>query len=272
MRIQLLSDLHLEVLAELDDLLNARDHNFVQVNSEADVIVLAGDNANGEMSLRLASETAQRAGRPVIWLPGNHEYYGEDFAELNEAFRRQTEYGVHVLMNRQAIIDGVRFLGGTLWTDFKLRTGHPRISNKKEAMAEAGLFLSDFFQIRQSGSRHRFTPADSLEEHNRTRAFLQAALDEPFDGKTIVVTHHAPHMQSINPRFAGDPLNPCFASDLSPLLYKADLWLHGHVHSSVDYRVGRCRVVANPRGYPRSKSGDLRFENDAFDPLQLIDL
>lgn len=272
MRIQVLSDLHFEALAELDELPGFKEHNFVRINPEADVIVLAGDNANGGMSLHFASQTAQYAGRPVIWLPGNHEYYGQYFGELSEKFLHATEAGVHILMNRQVIIDDVRFLGGTLWTDFKLRTGHPRVSNKLEAMLEASLGLTDFFAIRRAGSWPRFTPDDSLEEHNRTRAFLQAALDEPFAGKTVVVTHHAPHVQSINPRFAGDPLNPCFASDLSPLLRKADLWLHGHVHDSVDYRIGRCRVVANPRGYPRSKNGDLRFENKAFDPLLMIDI
>ena len=265
MRIQLVSDLHMEFLSRLDHLPGFKEHSFVHINSEADVIVLAGDCANGGMSLRLASETARQAGRPVIWLPGNHEYYNQYFDELNEKFLRAAEDGVHILMNRQVIIGDVRFLGGTLWIDFNL------MNDKDGAITQAACWLNDFSVIRQLDT-YRFSPADSLAEHEKTRAFLQDALDTPFDGKTVVVTHHAPHEKSINPRFKGNLLNPCFASNLEPLLDKADLWLHGHMHDSVDYQLGRCRVVANPRGYPRSSQGVIRFENETFDPLLLIEI
>jgi hypothetical protein len=93
----------------------------------------------------------------------------------------------------------------------------------------------------------------------------------------VVLTHHAPHPDSIHARFAGSPVNGAFVSDLTELVAQADLWLHGHVHDSFDYRVGRCRVVANPRGYAQNRNDagsidELVFENPAFQRQLVIDL
>jgi Icc-related predicted phosphoesterase len=88
----------------------------------------------------------------------------------------------------------------------------------------------------------------------------------PFRGPTVVITHHAPHPNSVNSRFVGDPLNPAFVSDLGDLIarHQPDLWLHGHTHCSGDYRLGRTRVICNPAGYGR--------ENPAFDPTLVVEV
>lgn len=102
-------------------------------------------------------------------------------------------------------------------------------------------------------------------------------LHEPFDGRTVVVTHHAPHPDSVHPRFAGNLLNPAFASDLSALMGPADLWIHGHVHDSFDYQVNGTRVIANPRGYALNRQSvqspeQLEWENPLFDPRLVIEI
>src|SRR5690606_10859034 len=122
-----------------------------------------------------------------------------------------------------------------------------------------------------------FTASRALEEHEYSRQWLEHQLAIPYPGKTVVVTHHGPHPLSVHPRYAGNPLNAAFISDLGPLLDKTDFWLHGHVHDSFDYLVGACRVIANPRGYVRNRSsaahaGDLQFENPMFEWACAIDV
>ena len=145
-------------------------------------------------------------------------------------------------------------------------------------MEHAELRISDHRVIRTSGGR--FTAAQALSDHELSRAWLEHELAQPFDGKTVVLTHHAPHPLSVHPRYLSmDSLatNAAFVSDLTPLLEKADLWCHGHVHDSFDYQVGRCRVVANPLGYARTRNevarvGDLEFENAGFKWACVIDI
>jgi hypothetical protein len=122
------------------------------------------------------------------------------------------------------------------------------------------------------------TPGMALAEHRHARAWLEQQLRQPFAGPTVVVSHFAPHRLSVHRRFLGNPLNPAFVSDLSPLLAQADIWIHGHTHDSFDYRLGRCRVVANPAGYPLAKLTrdqqvqPLARENAAFDPGFLVEI
>jgi hypothetical protein len=110
-------------------------------------------------------------------------------------------------------------------------------------------------------------PGDTLAMHQQERAWLLAALNEPFDGPTVVITHHAPHRASIAPRFEGELMNGGFASQLPPEFFEIPaLWVHGHTHTCFDYQVEGCRVVCNPRGYPLRSGG---FEVDGFDPRGL---
>jgi Icc-related predicted phosphoesterase len=135
--------------------------------------------------------------------------------------------------------------------------------------------LNDHRMIRTG--RHVFSARDALAEHERSRKWLAEELAKPFEGKTVVVTHHGPHPLSTHPRFAGNDLNPAFISDLSELLPGADLWVHGHVHDGADYQVGRCRVVANPAGYILNRRmavtrTDFIFENKTFDAGLVVEI
>jgi Icc-related predicted phosphoesterase len=116
------------------------------------------------------------------------------------------------------------------------------------------------FSIIQNNSQ-RFTPEDVIRLHTASREWLAATLAEPFDGRTVVVTHHAPSSQSVHQRYASDLLTPAFASNLESLMDGdgVALWIHGHMHESYDYEAYGTRVVCNPRGYaPNALNPDFR--------------
>jgi hypothetical protein len=115
-------------------------------------------------------------------------------------------------------------------------------------MLEARHGLNDHRVIRH-GER-AFLPEDALAIHTRSRAWLEGVLAEPFDGATVVVTHHAPHMLCQHPSFPMSAIGTAFLSDLSELVEQADVWCFGHTHANLDVTVGKCRLVSNQRGYP----------------------
>jgi Icc-related predicted phosphoesterase len=232
--------------------------------------VLAGDIANGAEPFRLFADWPSHPKRiPIIYVCGNHELYGHPIDPMINKMREGAALNnIHFLENDRVEIGGVRFLGTTLWTDYRL-TGLNR--TQRQLMEYVELRLNDHQLIRTG--RHRFTTRDAFARHESARAWLETELAKPFAGKTVVVTHHGPHPLSIHPRYIGNQLNAGFISDLSDLMPGVDLWLHGHVHDSFDYQVGRCRVVANPAGYIRNRwATDPEFENDRFDKNLLLEL
>ncbi len=215
-------------------------------------MVLAGDIGVGMGGLRWAEE--RFPARPVIYVPGNHEFYHHDLA-LIEDLKAQAPDHIHVMNDDQVIIGGVRFLGSILWSDFKL-FGE---AEKFFAMQQARLQMTDFSIIQNNGKR--FTPEDAIRLHTASRDWLAAMLAQPFNGKTVVVTHHAPSSQSVHPRYASDLLTPAFASNLENMMdgERSAVWFHGHMHESYDYEIYGTRVVCNPRGYaPDALNPDFR--------------
>jgi predicted phosphodiesterase len=235
MRIRVLSDLHLE------------DAPFDPPAAEADVVVLAGDIHNGAAGV----EWAKRAFRqPVVYVAGNHEPFDAEFHATAAALRAAAEgSNVQVLDCGETLIDGVRFLGCTLWTDFELYGAAAR-----DPAIEATRRIAPDFRIIALGACP-FAPEDWLALHRAHRTWLEERLTASFAGATVVVTHFLPHPGSIAPQFAGHPLNPAFASRLGPLVARPALWIHGHTHAASDYRVAGARVVCNPRGYAREQTG-----------------
>lgn len=207
-----------------------------------DVVVLAGDISVGTSGVAWARRVFTC---PVIYVPGNHEYYGQNMDALDgelQAYCRGSN--IHVLNNATTVIGGVRFIGCTLWTDFAL---YGMIGESAHLAANG---LNDYRVIGKQGGA--LMPADTRTLHLISRAYLERTLSEFFEEPTVVVTHHAPSGRSVASRFKGDPLNPAFASDLETLVAAsgAALWIHGHVHDSFDYVIGQTRVVCNPAGYP----------------------
>ncbi|NTU60084.1 MAG: hypothetical protein HGA98_03380 [Deltaproteobacteria bacterium] len=247
MKLHVLSDLHLEYRRPLD-----------VAHVDADVVILAGDIDVGTEGVPWAARTF---GKEVVYVPGNHEFYHHDVHTLLpklKAEARKTGH-VHVLSDEAWVFRGVRFLGATLWTDFALFG--PEM--KHQAAIHAEKAMSDFRVIR-SGWR-RLTVAEWVAWHEKSLLWLTRALDEPFPGPTVVVTHHLPSRRSVVPRHAGDLLSAAFGTDLDHLLARkrVDLWVHGHTHDSLRYTAGRTEVVCNPRGYPLLTG---QWENPEFRP------
>ena len=235
MRIRVYSDLHLEFAP------------FVPPENDADVIVLAGDIDNGAAGIEWARGTF---GKPVLYLAGNHEYYEGEFEAVQRAMGAAArKRSVELLDCSEVVVDGVRFLGCTLWSDYSLAP-----QGERSAVIEAARKLNPDYELIRSGSR-AFAPEDAIALCVRHRAWLLAALAAPFAGKTVVVTHFAPHPRSIAPAFVGHPANPGFVLDLAEMMGSAALWIHGHTHTFFDYRVGGTRVICNPRGYPGEATG-----------------
>jgi hypothetical protein len=208
----------------------------------------------------------------VLYVPGNHEYYDGEIGAVGAALRARAAASpnVRVLDNDELVLGDVRFLGTTLWTDFELFGRE----SARAAIAESLRRVVDFRAIGHGPAR-RLTPEDTLEFHRTARAFLEARLAAPFAGKTVVITHHAPHPGSVHPRFQHNLTSAAFVSDLTPLLGTPCLWLHGHTHDSFEYEVGGTRIVANPMGYRSSNWRESRndpararvvYENRSFDP------
>ncbi len=233
MKIHVLSDLHIEF------------GPFKYESTDADVVVLAGDIGAKKRGLQWILESV--TDKPVLYILGNHEFYNGAYPKLIVELKRAAEgTNVTIMENDEVTLFGVRFLGCTLWTDFNL------LGNPSLAESIASVQMNDYKRIRKSPEYSRFSPRDSAVVHHDSIQWLQQRLDEAWGGPTVIVTHHAPSVRSIPVRFKGDTLNAAFASDLEPLVTGSNstLWIHGHLHRAVDYRINDTRIICNPRGYP----------------------
>ncbi len=251
MKIHILSDLHLEY------------SSFTPPMVGADVVVLAGDIHKGMRGILWARTTWPDT--EIIFVPGNHEYYGSEIGIENEQFEMAARvYGVHVLNRGEVVIGGVRFIGATLWTDFNLFD-----EEERPYAFSAGLNGLTDFRVIEFGSQ-TFMPQDSAELNKLDVVWLEAKLKhEPFDGKTVVVTHHLPSMRSVEERYKKELLSASFASHFDHLMGFSSLWIHGHTHESMDYDVNGTRVLCNPRGY--CKTGQPP-ENKQFNTALVVEL
>ena len=233
MKIQIYSDLHLEFA------------RFDPVPIDADVVILAGDIDIKSRGVSWANDTFQC---PVIYVCGNHEYYGGHIGHTLRKMKDAALPHVHVLENEMLILDGTRFLVTTAWTDYS-STGDV-VAAKRIAWD----LMNDFLVIRADLDYRRLRPDDLVAKSMRAHLWLTQELNRPFDGKTVVVTHHAPVLDHLGDDHPGH-LAAAYANDWSELLSKADLWIHGHTHFAADFFKNGCRVVSNPRGYPGQRTG-----------------
>jgi Calcineurin-like phosphoesterase len=274
MKIAVMSDLHLEL-----DLKCASTSSEVRPSTgsafstrppqpHADLLIVAGDVHSGALGI---DWVLRHFAMPAIIIGGNHEPYGHELFRVIQINREQAQAtnGRITFLERATWIgspargERVRVIGATLWSDFRLY-GTPGASMR---VAEERLDDFKIIKIERGYKLRTLQPIDTARLHTATLAFLRKELSREFDGTTIVVTHHAPSPRSIAPRFQNDPLNPAFVSDLEAFIerYAPSLWIHGHVHDSFDYWVGRTRIVCNPRGYFPDQL------NPAFDPLLIVE-
>lgn len=278
MKIQLLSDLHLEADPALR----------LAPNPGADLLVLAGDIGSFQRGSRLEGDDfglerfAPALGWPVpvLYVPGNHEFDGLDHdATLARLQATCDRLGITWLERRSLVLQGVRFIGSTLWADFDAFAepgpGHlaANLKRREKAFRAANHYLSRHHSLRGG---QPMLAQDVRELGLAAQAWLRDALAQPHDGPTVVVTHFAPSLRSADPRYGRTPGTAGFCNALDALLDHADAWLHGHLHCPSDYRHARpavagaeprsCRVVANPLGYA-SKS-----EQEGFCPGLLVEI
>jgi predicted phosphodiesterase len=274
--IQLLSDLHLE----------SNPHFTARPVAGADLLVLAGDIGSYQPGSSLGSLCVPDFGlarfsprpvneggagwpTPVIFVPGNHEYDGLEFDEATLRLRQACErWGLIWLDRESLVLQGVRFVGCTLWTDFDALNNNPgSLADLLTARDKA--FRAANFYLRKNHSLQGGVPmlAEQVRELGlQDQQWLRQALATPFDGPTVALTHFAPSLLSADPRYGLTPGTAGFCNALDDLLPSARLWLHGHLHCPQDYVSQGCRVVANPLGYAR------KGEQKSFQPDLLIRL
>nr|WP_299502292.1 metallophosphoesterase [uncultured Rhizobium sp.] len=221
----------------------------------ADVCVVAGDiHVKGpERSIAwLAEHVCPHM--PVVFVAGNHEFYHAGYTE-GLAQGREVAAGsenLHFLENAEVKIDDVVFAGATLWTDFEIM-GHCPF-----AMHYCETVMNDFYEIAitKKPRRRRLRALHTIGFHRESRKFIEAFLYRHRETRTVVVTHHAPSKRSVATHYENDITSAAFASDMSTLITERGptLWVHGHVHDRYDYRLGKTRVLCNPRGYPGERN------------------
>lgn len=242
-KVSIQSDLHLEF---------DKKRLFVPEFYGENVLVLAGDVQVGLKKEAWFLDLLR--GRDVVYVLGNHEFYHNDFTILNmkcadyaqEINDKAKELGLvgrlYLLQDQSIELHGVKFIGATLWTDFKRNDPLVRITAVRN--------MSDYSVI--NNVNNTLNTEDIYQANQKSIGFISDELDKPTTLKKFVVTHHLPSYRSVadmykNPR--DEVLNNMYYSDFDNIAVKADYWVHGHTHSSCDYMLDKCRVICNPRGY-----------------------
>ena len=242
MKINFFSDVHLEF------------GDLPAPQNDADIIIAAGDIGINKQGL----DWLKTFDKPVVYVAGNHEFYTGDYHEILTMLQKESAGSqVQFLENNTFIHQNVRFLGCTLWTDLMV--------DGVETAEALGKSLNDFRKITYGG--HAFEIDHFTKLHQRSKSWLEAELQRPFSGKTVVVTHHAPTSWSWRDspyalkKFA-------YCNDLKAVLHENEVaaWFHGHVHSFSDYRIAGARILCNPRGYVGRKTVD------GFDVNKIVEI
>ena len=254
MRGQIFSDLHLDVFPIKP----------ITIVPGVDLVIVAGDVCEGVLRAFEHLRRIVPMDIPIVMVPGNHEFYrGFIPDELALALAHAGAFNLHILNGTALELAGVRFVGATLWTDYQV-FGE---ANQARVMNACAKGMNDHRLIGwQKKPWLRFRPQEAALLHHRSKAAITETLAAKFAGPTVVVSHHAVHWDSIHPRFRSDPVTGAFVSDLSELIetYQPTLWVHGHVHNSSDYFVGKTRILCNPHGYGT--------ENPAFNGALVVEL
>ncbi|EEF80510.1 metallophosphoesterase [Methylophaga thiooxydans] len=239
MKFQLYSDIHIETRGY-----------FSIPKLDSDLIILAGDIDVGLEGLMWAQELTWLHKKPVIYIAGNHEYFRHDYTMLTQQMRDYAaQYDRLIFLEKDEVILGcVRFLGTTLWTNYFHELG---IIERDKNISILDNALNDHKLIRDGAEP--FSARKAYEENIRSTYWLREQLMTPFDGKTVVITHHAPSFECNHKEFGMNLYTPGFVSNLDELVALADVWCYGHTHSNLDVNIGGCRLLSNQAGYKNEK-------------------
>lgn len=249
-RFKLMSDLHLEFFDRPRPMV-AEQPTWVPPAHPLDkdtVLLLAGDIHVGTKAWPWIKDRCEQY-KEVIYILGNHEFYGQKYNKTIDAWREIAENPEYIetftfLHNDHYtnFDDGFRIFGATLWTE--VNDPHMQWAGRQ--------YMTDYNVITNDrGGYRKLMVQDTNVYHRETLIHLEKFLSKPFDGKTIVMTHHLPHELCVHKHFENSPLNDYFRTDLDWVFkkYDIDYWVHGHTHNNVDVHVGKTRILCNPRGY-----------------------
>jgi len=254
-----------------------------------DVIILAGDIAFAGMRLEAYEqlfyyfEQLNTLGKPIIFVPGNHEFYHSDnfdnlCEKLNEKLNEKLaekintpKYSnIQILSRSNFTFRGFTFIGATLWTDFdkKNKEAMDKAINLRWNEHEQQEEVNGMAEYKYVGSSDGYliTPEDVYNEHNEDLAYIQKQLEENNPKKCVVITHHSPSNNKLGLQW-NKTLPYAYSSDLDEeiLNYQPIAWIHGHIHDSLDYHIGNTRIICNPRGYLTKKM------NADFNPNLIVE-
>ncbi|OJZ07092.1 MULTISPECIES: metallophosphoesterase [Sphingobacterium] len=232
MKIHIVSDLHREF-----------GYNDFDLNL-ADVLILAGDTDLGVKGISWLKSLSLDI--PIIYVLGNHEYYKGAYPKtLYKIKDAASNSNIHVLENESLEIDHVCFHGCTLWTDFSLK-GNPAAYG---SLCQSR--MNDYKKIRLGDNYAKLRSIDTFRIHQTSRQWLTESLSVSEAKHNIVVTHHAPSIRSLPMKYLDDPISAAYVSDMEDLIIKhqPSYWIHGHIHTPVNYKIGNTEIICNPHGY-----------------------
>lgn len=304
-KLAIISDLHQEMLRETDRRIS--EHPFTvfdpdrEMTEPFDIIAILGD-VDVPLTRSLQWISQRFSGVPVLYVPGNHDFYQDDddrdsgdrYTLWDQQYRGRElaeKLGIHLLMDDTVVLDGVRYIGGTLWTDMATVGRGMLHSKMREAESGRNVRMNDYHLIKRRSEKDpskfkKLRAAQTIEEFVKTRSYIEDVLKQPFDGPTAVLTHHAPHPEGLrreseekDPEFS--TFSYCYASNLTSTIERLapDLWAHGHIHGFKEYSVGSTKLVRNARGH--AWSDDFTKKSDqvttgqlkrGFNPNYRIDL
>ena len=261
MKIALASDVHLEfgdleftnegadILVLAGDIMiaqNLYDHTTESIQNSIDQGNKLGDRQKEAIKYRNFLERVSVQFKYVIMIAGNHEFYHGRWYQAIDTLRNECSqfHNVYFLEDQTKEIDGVLFVGSTLWTDMNKNDWHTKYQVKHG--------MSDFRIIKNDKKNyHNLHPDDVIVRHNKSLEFIKNTVANT-SKKIVVVTHHAPSDMSVADCYKGDTLmNGAYRSNLEDFVMDSNinLWCHGHTHHAFDYMLDNTRVVCNPRGY-----------------------
>jgi Icc-related predicted phosphoesterase len=279
MRVSVISDLHLDfadltlpggdVLIISGDLCEAKSIQKAEYNPNMVLLEFERADRRPDRFYRFLEEECSRKYRETIMVMGNHEHYGFKYHKTYDHIKHQLPSNVHLLENETYELDGVTFLGATLWTDMN--------RGDEITLWQMKSMMNDYRQItaKTNGNYFRLQPERTVADHHATMDYFKKTLTEHRDtGRTnpvVVVTHHAPTKLSVKPRYQNDTImNGAYSSDLSEFILdhpEIKFWTHGHTHDNFDYMIGECRIICNPRGYKGYEQ-----QAEVFDPTIGFDI
>lgn len=252
-KIGLVSDLHLEASnCEID-------------SKNWDYLVVAGDLSSDLNLIEDFFSYKAPLDIPIIYVLGNHEYERRDVDSTPKKIKEMLSFSknIHVLDNESIVIDDIKFIGSTLWSNFEL----DGIRAKEQAMKWAEQNVVDFYKIFKLDEFYRYVPIngnDMLKMNEKAYKFLEFELKKnDFSGKKVVITHFAPHKKSVHENYK-HTISSYWVNHFEELLGYSEYWFHGHTHNSFEYEVEGTVVACNPRGYSRffNMSENRNYDNN----------